>query len=723
MLAKVRIWDIPGGIHPAEHKHESTQRGLEIPPLPKQLILPLQQHIGARAEPLVAVGDKVLKGQVLAEASGLVSCPLHAPTSGTVTAIGPAPFPHASGLEEWAITLDSDGQDQWAELNPVADYRALEPTPLLEHNRQAGISGLGGAGFPTAVKLNARPEQKIHTLIVNGTECEPYITADDTVMRYRADAIVAGIDIIRHLLNPEQILIGIEDNKPEAIAAMRAAVADKAMQVVVFPTTYPSGGEKQLIQILTGLEVPSGGLPADIGMVCMNTNTLAAIHDAVLLGQPLIKRITTLTGAALSRPTNVEALIGTPIRDLLAFAGLQPERLHRLVMGGPMMGFTLQSLDAPIIKTSNCLLAATLEELPPPPPAQACIRCGLCAEACPAELLPQQLHWFALGKDYEQLKRQHLFDCIECGACSYVCPSSIPLVQYYRAAKAEIRVQDLQQHKSDHAKQRFEQRQERLQREAEQKELERQARAEKAARMKAAKESQASSSEPASDSNAEPDVARLQAQKPSGLSPEQKQLKIAAATAQMAVKKAHKQLAANPDNSELQAQIPALEQAAELAQKAYEAAAGETATPTEATAKPVDEALKKAKLDRVMANAALKKAERELAANPEDASLQSAAEQARSNAASAAQALHAAEEKSPIPPPARQLTEKKPVDEATRQLKTDLAMAKAAFKKAERAVQDNPDDETASAELTRVRAELDAAAKTFAEHMARKETL
>ena len=723
MLAKVRIWDIPGGIHPAEHKHESTQRGLEIAPVPKQLILPLQQHIGARAEPLVAVGDKVLKGQVLAEASGLVSCPLHAPTSGTVTAIGPAPFPHASGLEEWAITLDSDGLDTWTELVPLQDYQSIDPATLLELIRQAGISGLGGAGFPTAVKLNARPEQKIHTLIVNGTECEPYITADDTVMRYRADAIVAGIDIISHLLNPEQILIGIEDNKPEAIAAMRAAVADKAMQVVVFPTKYPSGGEKQLIQILTGLEVPSGGLPADIGMVCMNTNTLAAIHDAVVLGQPLIKRITTLTGAALSRPTNVEALIGTPIRDLLAFADLQPERLHRLVMGGPMMGFTLQSLDAPIIKTTNCLLAATLEELPPPPPAQACIRCGLCAEACPAELLPQQLHWFALGKDYEQLKRQHLFDCIECGACSYVCPSSIPLVQYYRAAKAEIRVQDLQQHKSDHAKQRFEQRQERLQREAEQKELERQARAEKAARMKAAKESQTSSSEPASDSNAEPDVARLQAQKPSGLSPEQKQLKIAAATAQMAVKKAHKQLAANPDNSELQAQIPALEQAAELAQKAYEAAAGDTTTPTETTAKPVDEALKKAKLDRVMANAALKKAERELAANPEDASLQSAAEQARSNAASAEQALHAAEENSPIPPPARQLTEKRPVDEATRQLKTDLAMAKAAFKKAERAAQENPDDETASVELIRVRAELDAAAKAFADHMARKETI
>ncbi|MFN3582030.1 MAG: electron transport complex subunit RsxC, partial [Pseudomonas sp.] len=418
MLAKVRIWDIPGGIHPEEHKHESTQHGLEQMPLPKQLILPLLQHIGARAEPVVSIGERVLKGQLLAEASGLVSCALHAPTSGTVSAIGPAPYPHASGLEEWAITLDADGQDQWIELHPASDYTALEATTLLDMIRNAGVSGLGGAGFPTAAKLKARPEQKLHTLIINGTECEPYITADDTAMRYKAAEIVAGIEILIHILHPEQVLIGIEDNKPEAIAAMRAAVGDKPMQVIEFPTKYPSGGEKQLIQILTGKEVPSGGLPADIGMVCQNIGTLIAIHDAVLLGQPLIKRITTLTGAALTHPTNVEALIGTPIRDLLSFAGLQPEQLYRLVMGGPMMGFTLQSLDAPIVKTSNCLLAGTREELPPPPPAQACIRCGLCAEACPAELLPQQLHWFALGKDYEQLKRQHLFDCIECGACS-----------------------------------------------------------------------------------------------------------------------------------------------------------------------------------------------------------------------------------------------------------------------------------------------------------------
>lgn len=785
----IRIWDIPGGIHPEENKHQSTAHGIESVPLPSQLILPLQQHLGARAEPTVEIGERVLKGQLIAEASGMISCPLHAPTSGTVTAIGPAPYPHASGLEEWAITLDVDGQDQWCELSPMSDYQSLEPATLLEVIRQAGISGLGGAGFPTSVKLKARPEQKIHTLIVNGTECEPYITADDSAMRYHAEQIVAGIEILQHILHPEQVLIGIEDNKPEAIAAMRKAVgARDSMQVVVFPTKYPSGGEKQLIQILTGKEVPSGGLPADIGMVCQNIGTLLAIHDAVLLGQPLIKRITTLTGDALNHPTNVEALIGTRISHLLEFAGLQPERLYRLVMGGPMMGFTLQSMAAPIIKTSNCLLAGTQEELPPPPPAQPCIRCGLCAEACPAELLPQQLHFFALGKEYDQLKRQNLFDCIECGACSYVCPSSIPLVQYYRAAKSDIRALDLQQHKSDHSKQRFEHRQERLQREAEQKERDRQARAEKAARLKAAKEAEAAKpSATENDSSAEPDVARLQAQKPSGLSPEQKQAKIAAATAQMALKKAQKQLAANPDNTDLQAQIPTLEQAARDAQTAFDQVQGDLATqpaaepaagaddakklkieaamlranlkkaeraagdtpsaeqraeidklrseaeaadarvPAAATSKkPVDENLKKAKLDLAMARAAVKKTEREIDSAPDDANLkaQLAAQQQVFNAAE--KALHEAESNSPIPPPERNKVDKKPVDETLRELKTNLATTKADFKRAERELQAAIDAETDTApaqdQLTATRAKLDAAAKAFAEYMASKET-
>ncbi|SER66299.1 electron transport complex protein RnfC [Halopseudomonas bauzanensis] len=577
MTAQPRIWDIPGGIHPPQNKHQSTARGLEQMPLPARLVLPLLQHIGNRAVPVVQIGERVLKGQLIAEANGPLSCPVHAPTSGIVRAIEPAPYPHASGLAELAIILESDGQDEWTELRPLLDYRDEQPLNLLDRIRAAGISGLGGAGFPTAVKLASRPDHHIDTLIINGTECEPYITADDMTMRHRAPQIVAGIEVLMHILKPDQVLIGIEDNKPEAIAAMREAVGERPMQVVVIPTKYPSGGEKQLIQILTGKEVPSGGLPADIGILCQNVGTALAVHDAVLLGRPLISRITTLTGAALERPTNVEALIGTPIADLLAFAGLRQNRLYRLVMGGPMMGFTLLDSSAPIIKTSNCLLAGTIEELPPPPPALPCIRCGLCAEACPAELLPQQLHWFAIGKDYEQLQRQNLFDCIECGACAYVCPSSIPLVQYFRAGKAEIRGIELQQSRAEHSRQRFEQRQERLEREAEQRELERQARAEKAARAKAAREAQAAQqqteqSEQATEPKpAEPDLARIQSRKVTTLSAEQKQLKIAAATARMALQRAQKQLAANPDNADLQAQIPTLEQAFTQAQQAFDA--------------------------------------------------------------------------------------------------------------------------------------------------------
>ena len=576
MTAQPRIWDIPGGIHPPENKNQSTARGLERIPLPKRLILPLLQHIGSRAEPIVNVGDHVLKGQLLAVTNGKYSCPLHAPTSGTISAIEDAPYPHVSGLAEPAIILDSDGEDRRIELRPVPDYQSLDPVEVLDLIDAAGISGLGGAGFPTATKLLSRPDHRISTLIINAAECEPYITSDDMTMRHYAARIVSGIKVLMHILTPDQVLVGIEDNKPEAIAAMRAAAQGSQIQIIAIPTKYPSGGEKQLIQILTGQEVPSGGLPADIGVLCQNIGTSLAIHEAILLGRPMINRIVTLTGAAMQRPTNVIAPIGTPIHELLAFAVLQPERLHRLVMGGPMMGFTVDSA-APLIKTSNCLLAGTIEELPPPPPALPCIRCGLCAEACPAELLPQQLHWFALGKDYPQLERHNLFDCIECGACAYVCPSSIPLVQYFRAGKSEMRAIDLQHRRGEQSRQRFEQRQERLQREAEKRERDRQARAEKAAKAKAAREAKAASEqeeqgEKQTATPVTPDLARVQASKASTLTPEQKQLKVAASTARMALKRAQKQLAANPDNTDLQAQIPPLEQAFAEAQQAFEQA-------------------------------------------------------------------------------------------------------------------------------------------------------
>ncbi|MWV13441.1 electron transport complex subunit RsxC, partial [Pseudomonas sp. R-28-1W-6] len=615
-----QIWDIPGGIHPAEHKSLSNRTPIQPAPLPRRLILPLGQHIGAAAEPCVAVGEHVRKGQKIAEANGFVSAALHAPTSGTVGFIGPQPYPHVSGMPAAAIVIDSDGLEQWTDLQPCPDYRHLEPAALLEKIRQAGINGLGGAGFPTAVKLTARPTQKIHTLIINGTECEPYITADDVLMRERAAELISGIDILVQLIQPDQVLIGIEDNKPEAIAAVRVALAERSYTLKVFPTKYPSGGEKQLIQILTGVEVPSGGLPADIGMLCQNVGTCVAIHDAIVLGKPLISRITTLTGEALSRPGNVEALIGTPVGELLDFAGLDKAKLNRLVMGGPMMGFTLPDLGVPLIKTSNCLLASTREELPAPPPAMPCIRCGECAEACPASLLPQQLHFFALGQQHEQLKAHNLFDCIECGACAYVCPSSIPLVQYYRAAKAEIRDLEQKQHKAEHSKQRFELRQERLRREEDRKEAERLARAERAAKAKAA-QAAAASAAPVAAAPAADD--RL------------KRLKIEASMAQVALKKAEKQLASH-DTPELQAQVSSLRAAAEAAQKALEAV--QASAPAATAAPPADEALKKAKIEAAMLKAQLRKLEKLESPTTEQ---QAEQQQARQQLAAAEQALEA----------------------------------------------------------------------------------
>ncbi|MBU0882288.1 MAG: electron transport complex subunit RsxC [Gammaproteobacteria bacterium] len=689
MTAQQRIWDIPGGIHPAERKELSNRTPIQQAPLAKRLTLPLNQHIGAPAEPVVAVGERVLKGQLIAAANGFVSVPVHAPTSGTVSFIGPQPYPHVSGMLAPAIVIDSDGLEQWCELTPCPDYRHLEHSALVELIRQAGISGLGGAGFPTAVKVNARPTQKIHTLIINGTECEPYITADDLLMRERANELVSGIDILVQLINPDEVLIGIEDNKPEAIAAMRDALAERSYQLKVFPTKYPSGGEKQLIQILTGVEVPSGGLPADIGMLCQNVGTCVAIHDAVQLGKPLISRITTLTGEALAQPMNVEVLLGTPVGELLAFAGLDKAKLNRLIMGGPMMGFTLPDFTVPLIKTTNCLLASTTAELPPPPPAMPCIRCGECAEACPASLLPQQLHFFAIGQEHEQLKAHNLFDCIECGACAYVCPSSIPLVQYYRAAKGEIRDLEQKQLKAEQSKQRFELRQERLRRAEEQKEADRQARAAKAAQAKAAQAQAA----PAAGSDAP-------AAKPAGLSDEQKKLKIEASMAQVALKKAEKQLATHA-TSELQTQVDALRSAAAAAQLALDTALAANPPAPVAAAAPTadDSALKKAKIDAAMLRAQVRKLEKlEAPSDEQQAELQ----QLRNQLDAAQTLLASLEAQAPLPAAD---------DGALKKAKIDAAMLRAQVRKLEKV--ETPSNEQQS-ELQQLRSQLDAAEKLLA---------
>ncbi|WP_347331261.1 electron transport complex subunit RsxC [Marinimicrobium locisalis] len=477
MGSLIKVWDIPGGVHPPENKAQSLQLPLGKAPLPPNLTLPLNQHIGKPAKPVVAVGERVLGGQLVAEAEGVFSARVHAPSSGTISAIEDRLIPHPSGYTAPCVVIDLDGKDEWVPLERCEDLSSLSKSDILDKIRAAGIAGLGGAGFPTSVKLNPRADHKIHTLILNGTECEPYITADDILMQTKAEEIIAGSQLLAKLLDfPEKVLIGVEDNKPEAIAALEKAAEGKEIRVVSFPTKYPSGGEKQLIQILTGEEVPSGQIPASIGVVCQNVGTTVAAYRAVRHGEPLVSRITTLVGEALETQRNVEVLLGTPIEFLLEEHGFNAKKASRLVMGGPMMGFALPEPSVPVIKTTNCILAPTKKELPPPQPAQACIRCGLCAEACPASLLPQQLFWYAQSEDFEKLEAHNLFDCIECGACSYVCPSHIPLVQYYRASKGAIRLQQQEKEKSDRARRRFEFRQERIAKEEAEKAAKREAR-------------------------------------------------------------------------------------------------------------------------------------------------------------------------------------------------------------------------------------------------------
>ena len=450
-----KVWDLIGGIHPPENKHQSVKDSVGVPPLPKKLVIPLNQHIGAPSKIMVSIGDSVLKGQLLAEPKGVVSTGVHAPTSGLISDIGDHSIPHPSGMSAPCITLTPDGKDKWIEHKGLKNYRDQSPDELLIIIRHSGIAGLGGAGFPTAVKLS--PEKAISTLILNGTECEPYITSDDMLMREHPEDIVRGIQILSYILGePREILIGIENNKPEACAALEPHLKNTTTELVTFDTRYPSGGEKQLIQILTGKEVPEKGLPSDIGIACLNVGTAYAIYRAITFGEPLISRITTVTGEACAINRNYETLIGTPISHLLKNSQFNEDICSRLIVGGPMMGFALEDLDAPVIKTTNCILAPSEKEFPSPAPAQACIRCGMCAEACPASLLPQQLLWHAQSKNYEKLETQNLFDCIECGACSYVCPSNIPLVQYYRASKGEMRKQAQEKISSDRARERFE---------------------------------------------------------------------------------------------------------------------------------------------------------------------------------------------------------------------------------------------------------------------------
>jgi electron transport complex protein RnfC len=464
-IKRGHFWDFHGGIHPPEQKSLTTDKPIRAVSIPEKLILPLHQHIGISADLQVNVGDKVLKGQALTKSAHPMAVPVHAPTSGTISAIKNAVIAHPSGLSELCLFITPDGEDKWRKRQICTDVTKLTINDLIDKISSAGISGMGGAGFPTQVKVSTH--EKIKLLIINAAECEPYISADDLLIREHSPSILDGINILDKILSPENILIGIEDNKPEAIKVLQQVTANnEKIQVCVLPTKYPTGGEKQLIQILTGQEVPAGVLPSSLGIVMQNIATCFAITDAVINDIPLIKRVVTVSGQALKKPQNVWSLLGTPVGFLLEQCGYPNKDKRHIIMGGPMMGYSLPTDQVPVVKTTNCILAPSEKEISSPYSTGTgeveCIRCGQCSDVCPAQLLPQELQWSAKAKDHQQLNKLNLFDCIECGACAYVCPSQIPLVNYYRIAKSEIRQQTQLDIKAEHAKVRFEARKERL---------------------------------------------------------------------------------------------------------------------------------------------------------------------------------------------------------------------------------------------------------------------
>jgi Na+-translocating ferredoxin:NAD+ oxidoreductase subunit C len=460
-----KLFRFNGGIHPRQHKDHSAQRPIALAPLPDKLVLPLSQHAGLAAEPIVKAGQRVLKGELLARPAGAVSAAVHAPASGVVVAIEQLPVPSAVARSDWCIVLRPDGEERWSERTPLTLNGAAR-TSLSARLRDYGVVGLGGAAFPSHIKLNVDAKTKIRSLVVNAAECEPYITCDDRLMRERAPELVRGLRLIAELLQPDEILIGIEDNKPEAAASMRAAAAAEPLTCYItpIPTLYPGGGEKQLIRTLTGIEVPAGRYPFEFGVACFNIATVHAIRRAVELGEPLISRVLTVTGN-VGEPRNFEALIGTPMNQLVALAQEQ-DGTDGYIMGGPMMGFRVAGKELPVVKATNCIIATDAREFRAPPAELPCIRCGTCSMACPADLQPFELYWHTKSHNIDKAKHYGLADCIECGACSYVCPSKIPLVGYFRRGKGEAAAQDRAARAAAQARERSEWHDERLRRDA-----------------------------------------------------------------------------------------------------------------------------------------------------------------------------------------------------------------------------------------------------------------
>ena len=455
---------LAGGIHPAGHKKHSLRSAIMETPIPETLFIPLQQHQGSPAKPLVKPGHSVLKGQILAEAVNHSSLPVHAPTSGIVTKLAPYPFPDEFDSSRLAIELQTDGQDQWIELEPMQDWQNLPPADIIERLKQAGVCGLGGAGFPAHRKFDDK--KPVELLVINAVECEPYITADQSLLREHACEVVTGARILQHASQAARCVIATESDKKDASQKLREALSDTRLELLELTPRYPLGSEQQLVEALTGQQIPSGRHPVDLGILVSNAGTSKAVHDTIELGRPLISRVTTVCGDTLKTPKNFHVLVGTPVGFLLSLCGMDADRLDRLVLGGSMMGYTLGNPDVPVIKTTNCLIAGSSLEFPAQSPARPCIRCDICSAACPVSLMPQFLYQSLRAEHFDKAEQLGLSDCIECGACAYVCPSNISLVQYYRAGKFELTRQRQEQQRNVYRKARFENRKQRLARDA-----------------------------------------------------------------------------------------------------------------------------------------------------------------------------------------------------------------------------------------------------------------
>ncbi len=431
-----------GGIEIPPNKDISLQLPLAAANLPGLIKIPLRQHIGTPAKPIVNVGDHVLKGQLIATAQGSISAPVHASTSGIVKDISNQAMPNPSGAMSPCIIISADGEDRWEEgRTPINDFYSLSPVEIQQKILDAGIVGLGGAGFPSAVKITPGFNLDIELLILNAAECEPYISCDESLIRHHAEELITGIEILAHALQVDECVIAIENNKLDAIKILQDALDSYAsieIKLILISSRYPAGGEKQLIKSITGIEVSAAGLPVDVGIVCYNVGTAVAVKKAIIDAEPLISRIVTITGPGINQPCNLEVLLGTAMDEIIAQCGGYKDNYEYLIMGGPMMGFRLHDDHVPVIKTTNCLLAVAPELNTSKMEESPCIRCDECAPVCPVKLQPQQLHWHSKQHNTARLLDYHLFDCIECGCCSYVCPSHISLVDEYRQAKSLI---------------------------------------------------------------------------------------------------------------------------------------------------------------------------------------------------------------------------------------------------------------------------------------------